>query len=100
MTHIITAKIEITEGQDLSHVQDALAELERATATEPGCLSFRILQSEKTPGQFVLWEVWTDRAALDAHFTYPHTKRVIDAGITRVLSVESYAELSPVAEEA
>lgn len=99
MTHIITATIEITEGQDLAHVVQELAELERATADEPGCLSFRVLQSVATPGQFILWEVWTDPAALETHYAQPHTRRVIEAGITRVVSVVACAALRPVVEE-
>ena len=38
---------------------------------EPGCLHFDILHTEN-PRQVVLYEIYTDAAALETHRTYPH----------------------------
>lgn len=93
MTHIVTAMIETTGTRDLEHVQNELSILEAVTQDEPGCLFFRILHSDETPGQFTLWEEWTDKAALDAHYDYPHTRRVIEAGITQIRTISTHETL-------
>ena len=39
---------------------------------EPGCLRFNVLQDEKDPNVYYLFEVYKDQAALEAHRTMPH----------------------------
>jgi quinol monooxygenase YgiN len=38
---------------------------------EPGCLHYKVLEVEGEPGHFITYEIWTDRAALDAHMKTP-----------------------------
>lgn len=38
---------------------------------EPGCLEYAVHVSRKKPGTLVFYEVWTDKAALDAHAKSP-----------------------------
>jgi autoinducer 2-degrading protein len=40
--------------------------------TEPGCMRFDVLQSRKDPRRFMLYELYRDDAALDAHRRTPH----------------------------
>ena len=47
---------------------DALA----SERDEPGCLRFNVLQDEKDETVYYLYEVFKDRAALEAHFKTPH----------------------------
>ncbi|MBI5544957.1 MAG: antibiotic biosynthesis monooxygenase [Deltaproteobacteria bacterium] len=57
-------------------LRDAFIQATRAnhlgTRTEPGNLRFDVLQSEEDPGRFMLYEVYRDQAALDAHQKQPH----------------------------
>ena len=39
---------------------------------EPGCSRFNVLQDEKDENVYYFYEVYKDRAALDAHRTTPH----------------------------
>jgi quinol monooxygenase YgiN len=39
--------------------------------TEPGCLRYTLLEIQGDPGHFMTYEVWTNRAALDAHMKTP-----------------------------
>jgi autoinducer 2-degrading protein len=39
---------------------------------EPGCLRFDVAQSVEDPGEFLLWEVYTDEEAAAFHKTTPH----------------------------
>ena len=42
---------------------------------EPGCLRFDVCRSQADPHHFVLYEVYRDEAALDAHRSAPHFGR-------------------------
>ena len=86
-TYDISAEIEATGVATLPETEAALRRLVEQTQTEPGCLRFEIRQDRDEPTRFTLWESWANEAALAAHFDYPHTKSVIDAGITRVLTI-------------
>ncbi len=95
MPHIVSAVIEVAEGWDLATVIPALADLATATEAEPGCLMFGVRQFATTPTRFALWEIWTDEQALKDHFTYAHTRHVIDQGMTRVVTVDVLKDLTP-----
>lgn len=43
---------------------------------EPGCLHYALLELQGSPGHFVTYEIWTDRAALDAHMKTPQMAAV------------------------
>ena len=38
---------------------------------EPGCLDYVLLEVQGESGRFLTYEIWTDRAALDAHMKTP-----------------------------
>jgi len=42
---------------------------------EPGCLRFNVIQDESDPNRIHLFEVYRDKAALDAHRKTPHYAR-------------------------
>jgi autoinducer 2-degrading protein len=44
----------------------------RGSRTEPGVVSFDVLQSKDDPAQFMIWEVYVDAAAHQAHRQTPH----------------------------
>ena len=59
--------------------QDAFMPLMQANARtsltkEPGCLQFDVLSCPDKPDQVFLYELYTDRAALDAHLAADHFK--------------------------
>ena len=52
---------------------------QHATADEPGCLRFDIVQDRDDPNCFRFYEVYEDDAALATHRQTPHFKRYIEA---------------------
>jgi quinol monooxygenase YgiN len=58
-----------------------LAELAALSRLEPGCLEFQACRCNEDPRIFVLFEQWTDQAALDAHFATEHFIRLGANGI-------------------
>jgi quinol monooxygenase YgiN len=51
---------------------------EHATADEPGCLRFDVIQDRDDPNCFRLYEVYRDDAALSTHRQTPHFTRYIE----------------------
>jgi quinol monooxygenase YgiN len=43
-------------------------------ANEPDCHYFDVCQDEADPGLFLLYEIYTDADAYQAHRLYPHSK--------------------------
>jgi quinol monooxygenase YgiN len=74
----IVARIKAKSGMQERMRQDLLSLL-APTRAESGCITFDLLQDTKDPSIFVLYENWTDRAALDAHFQQPYVKQVLQA---------------------
>lgn len=48
-------------------VAEALPDHIALTRAEPGCLAFEVTPSPDDPGRFLVSEIFTDRAAFDAH---------------------------------
>lgn len=57
----------------------ARADSEGATGTEPGCRQFDVTVPEDGAPVVVLYEVYDDRAAFDAHLETPHLRAFRDA---------------------
>jgi len=49
------------------------------TLQEPGCHTYSYAEDVAEPGLFRVLDLWTDRAALNAHFATPHMIRWIEA---------------------
>lgn len=47
---------------------DLFVRLQAAALTEPGCIDYVSARSSDDPNTFVLFEKYTDRAALEAHY--------------------------------
>jgi (4S)-4-hydroxy-5-phosphonooxypentane-2,3-dione isomerase len=63
----------VVKTEQLSKFEKAI--LKNATASardEKGCKRFDVCQSESNPAEWILYEVYTDRAAFDEHHQSPH----------------------------
>ncbi len=75
---IITAQIRVKA----EHWNDAkeLAEAHsRASRDEPGCLSHDWFSHPRESYTIFFFEQWQDQAAIDLHFTRPHSARLVTA---------------------
>jgi quinol monooxygenase YgiN len=86
--YFISAGIELQEGANLQQAEKGLQELVLLTRQEPGCRMFEIRQDLQDPTRFTLWECWTDKAALAAHFDMPHTRAYLARNLTQVRYIE------------
>lgn len=53
-------------------LQDFLLKLVEHTRQEAGCIDYDLLRLQDDPSVFVMYENWTDRAALDQHAQMPY----------------------------
>ncbi len=61
----------------VEETRGALAGLVGPTRSEPGCLSYELLQNREDPTEFVFVEEWRDEAALAAHFETDHIRAAL-----------------------
>jgi len=61
---------------------------ERSTTDEPGCRQFDVIVSDEAPEAVILYEIYDDKAAFDAHLATPHFTVFMDAvkkfGVTTI----------------
>jgi autoinducer 2-degrading protein len=68
---VLCVEIHVNPEQRQAFVS-ATRENHLGTRTEPGNLRFDVLQSEEDPNRFMLYEVYRDQAALEAHQKQAH----------------------------
>ncbi|PWC31065.1 putative quinol monooxygenase [Azospirillum sp. TSO35-2] len=62
----LVAHLVAKPGQEQA-LADALTAIVPAVLREPGCLGYAAHVDRERPGTIVMYEVWQDQAALDAH---------------------------------
>ncbi len=67
----------------------AMAANAAATRLEPGCRRFEVQQVEGSASEYVLWEVFDDARALEAHHASPHFARWSESARDLVLAKRS-----------
>ena len=59
-------------AERLDEARPAMQRMILGSRTEPGCIEYSYAQDVLDAGLIHVTEVWSDRAALDAHFRSPH----------------------------
>jgi quinol monooxygenase YgiN len=81
MSYVVTARWTAAPGNEQA-VRDAISNLAGPTRDEPGCLEYRAHQSLDDPNVFLLYEVYVDEAAYQAHGSSEHFRQhAIERGI-------------------
>jgi len=68
---VIIGTIRLPAGR-LDEARPAMEKMVSASRAEPGCLEYSYAQDVFDAGLIRVTEVWTDRAALEAHFGATH----------------------------
>lgn len=73
MSFVVLPSFEVGEGTLDAFLAAARADAEASVADEPGCLQFDVFVDRAArPAKVMFYEVYTDRAAFDAHLETPH----------------------------
>jgi len=67
----VLARVHARAGKE-AEVRRLLLALVAAARAEAGCLNYDLHQSADDPTEFMFYENWTSRAALDAHLDMPY----------------------------
>ena len=68
---IVVAMVKAKPGEE-DAVKEVLVSLVEPTRKESGCLCYNLHQSKDDKTQFMFYEQWASKAALDAHGKTPH----------------------------
>lgn len=67
----VVAEMVAQAGKE-AELRAALLALIEPTRKEQGCVQYDLHEATDRPGQFVFYENWTSRQALDVHLATPH----------------------------
>ena len=70
---ILVAMVKAKTGQE-DAVKEALLSLVEPTRKESGCLCYNLHQAKNDKTQFMFYEQWANKQALEAHGKTPHMK--------------------------
>ena len=86
----IIATIEVPPGRMEDYIALAMAHRTRCLENEPGTLAFEVLRPRKEEDKVMLYELYTDDAAFDAHWNGASIKQIREeaeaAGIAMKIS--------------
>ena len=88
MSFVLVVNCRIKAGQVDALMKELAANASGARETEPGCLQFDVLVDPKDPARIMLYEVYQDEAAFEAHQLTPHFKKYIERGVPMLESRE------------
>jgi (4S)-4-hydroxy-5-phosphonooxypentane-2,3-dione isomerase len=69
---VIIAEFEVKPDQLERFLELAKTDASQSVANEPGCRQFDVTLDREQPNRVVLYEVYADEAAFDAHLATPH----------------------------
>jgi quinol monooxygenase YgiN len=72
--------------------------LTAATRAEPGCRAYQVHRSKSDPRRFLLYELYDDQAALDAHRASPHFAEYATGALFPMLESRSPEIYEPIAD--
>ena len=83
---VIIAEFEVKADRLEEFLKLARTDASRSVANEPGCRQFDVTVDRERPNRVVLYEVYDDEAAFDAHVETPHLK-AFRAGIEGLIAL-------------
>ena len=77
--YVVLAQFEVKAGKLAEMVDAAKIDAKASVANEPGCRRFDVLVPRDGAERVVLYEIYDDEAAFQAHLETPHLKAFRDA---------------------
>ena len=68
----LMVQMEVRPGRRAEFLAGMAANAEASVRDEPGCLRFDVCSVDSDENRFVLYELYTDAAAFEAHKASPH----------------------------
>ena len=93
----ILVRFRIADGQLAAFLPLMIENAQASRREEPGCERFDVLQPEDEKDCILLYEIYRDRAAFDAHCVSPHFKS-FDAATKSMVAEKQVTVLQLLAE--
>lgn len=77
--YVVLAQFEVKAGKLAEMVEAAKVDAKASVANEPGCRRFDVLVPRDGAERVVLYEIYDDEAAFQAHLETPHLKQFRDS---------------------
>jgi quinol monooxygenase YgiN len=61
----------VAKPETADQLRQLLVPFAKSARMEPGCLEYVLMEVQGEAGRFLTYEIWTNRAALDAHMKAP-----------------------------
>ena len=87
MSFVLLVSIRI-KPESVERFMKELGDNARAARKEPGCRQFEVLVDPKEPAKVVLFEVYDDEQAFEAHQATPHFKKYLADAVPMLASRE------------
>ena len=87
MSFVLLVSIRI-KPENVDRFMDGIAENARAARKEPGCRQFEVLVDAKDRTRVVLFEVYADEQAFEAHQATAHFKKYLAEAVPLLASRE------------
>jgi len=81
---VVTGRMQIA-AENRERFAEVTTEMCRRSREEAGCHGYRVYADLEQDDRYVIVEEWTDDAALQSHFSEPHTREFL-AGLFRLLA--------------
>ena len=96
---MIVSAIQFTfAAKDADRAESLLREIRDASVKEPGVARFDVARGSDDPNVFVLWEMYRDQDAIDAHKSSEHFKRLVLNGIRPLATQRVAVTATPIAD--
>src|SRR5438270_12645783 len=96
---MIVSAIQFTfAASDADKAEALLRQIRDASIKEPGVVRFDVARSSDDPAVFVLWEVYRDQAAVEAHNASEHFDRLVLNGIRPLARQRTSVTATPIDE--
>lgn len=92
----VVVTFQIKAGAMAEFLPLMIANAQTSLAEEPGCHRFDVCTDEDRPDEVFLYELYTDRAAFDAHLSAAHFK-AFDSAVAAMVAgkdVRTYQEVA------
>jgi quinol monooxygenase YgiN len=76
---------------DEEKAKELMRKMEEHTRREPGCRQYIGHQSADDPRRFAFYELYEDKAALDAHAASPHYQEYVKNGLRALMDTRMFA---------
>ena len=92
---VLAVHLTIQAGHE-DEVVDMFRKLQEGTRREPGCLNYFVQRSRENPRRYLIYEQYTNEAALEEHRNSPHFKQYGTDGVFRFVELRQAEFFNPI----